>query len=611
MLDEAVRLQSPSSAFPKFSFGTARGFFDDLQKSVDRGEVKPPVWDDELYLEYHRGCYTTQSETKKQIRSDEELLQTAEKFAALSFLARRPYPQREFEETWKKVLFDHFHDIMPGSGVAVNYLDALRNLREAGLEGEKILRGSLEDIAARVNTQGPGVPVAIFNPLSWERTGAVVLEAPWSGPGGRLEARDSAGRLLPSQVISADADARRVRLLVQVPRVPPLGYEVIRLAPAADARPAPSALKVSWPELENEFLRVRIDPQTGCVTSLVSKADGRETIAPGACGNLLQTFVDRPPRQDAWEIKFDEKFWDLKQPEEVKLVESGPARAVVRVRHKFQNSTFVQDIILSAGVPRVDVETRAEWHEHHVLLKVAVPVNVGTDFATFEIPYGTIRRPTTRNTPAERAKFEVPALRWGDLSDADHGLSLLNASKYGYDAKGNVIRLSLLRSATYPLAREDDPRGVTDQGTHEFTYALYPHRGDWKAGDTMRQGYELNYPLIPLTTQAHGGPLPARYSFARIEPGDVILAVVKKAEDEDALIFRFYEFAGERGQVRLQLPERAVGAFETNLMEGEERRLALGADGRELSIPTGPYEIKTVKVSFASGGGGRPPSSRR
>ncbi len=380
-----------------------------------------------------------------------------------------------------------------------------------------------------------------------------------------------------------------------VKNVPPVGYETIHLTSAAAARPTVTPLKVTGTAIENEFIRVKIDPQTGCVTSLVNKADGKESVAPGGCGNLLQTFVDRPAQQDAWEIKFDEQSWDLKQPDEVKLIESGPERAVVRIRNKFQSSTFSRDLVVRAGSPRIDVDTQVDWHENHILLKVGFPVNAQSDKATFEIPYGTIERPTTRNNSFEQAKFEVPALRWGDISNAAQGFSLLNASKYGYDAKGNVIRISLLRSPNMPAP---DNR-VADQGHHQMTYALYAHSGDWRAGNTMRQGYELNYPLIAMTAQPHSGALPARHAFARIEPGNVILTVMKKSEDTDGLIFRFYEFEGKAAQVKLDLPQKAVSAVETNLMEKREGAVKLAADSRSISLQTGPYEIRTVEVTFA------------
>jgi len=596
MLDELVRLKDNSSVFPKLSFSTSKAFFDDLQRGLDKGDFKPPVWNDELYLEYHRGCYTTQSETKKLIRQNEELLQNAEKFAAFSYLGQKTYPGTIFEESWKKLLFDHFHDIMPGSGIAVNYLDAANNLREVTFEGTKILNTALDDLTARVNTQGEGMPVVVYNPLSWDRTGSVEIEAQLPQPAKQIEVRDSQGQPLVSQLISIDGPTNRAKIRVEVKNVPSLGYEVLHVVPVANTRAVASTLKVDGTTIENEFLIVKIDPKTGCITSLINKADGKETLSSGSCGNLLQTFVDKPARQDAWEIKFDEQSWDLKQPEEVKVTETGPVRAVVHIKHKFQDSTFVQDISVYAGLPRVEVDMKVDWHEKHILLKVGVQPDVKTNVATYEIPYGTIQRPTTRNTPAEQAKFEVPAIRWGDLSDTNHGVSLLNGSKYGYDAKDNVIRLSLLRAATYP---GNGGECCTDQGFHEFTYGLFPHSGNWQTGGTMQQGYELNYPMFAIATSAHTGALPGKHSFARIEPGNVIMTVVKKAEDDDALIFRFYEFAGKQSLVKLQLPEKATGAFETNLMEKKERPLSLSLDDRELMIPTGPYEIKTVSVSFA------------
>lgn len=186
----------------------------------------------------------------------------------------------------------------------------------------------------------------------------------------------------------------------------------------------------------------------------------------------------------------------------------------------------------------------------------------------------------------------MPAQRWGDLSDSSHGFSLLNASKYGYDAKGNVIRLSLLRSPEWP-----DPHA--DEGFHEFTYALYPHAGDWKAAETERRGFELNYPLIPVTACAHQGVLPASHSFVRVEPGNVVLTAVKKAEDSDALVFRFFEFEGKSGEVRLHFPAAVQQATQVNLMEKQDTPLTLANGGRETTVTVHAHEIVTVKASFS------------
>jgi alpha-mannosidase len=233
---------------------------------------------------------------------------------------------------------------------------------------------------------------------------------------------------------------------------------------------------------------------------------------------------------------------------------------------------------------------RTEWNEKHILLKVAFPVSVHSSKATYEIPFGSIARPTTRTTPEEQSQFEVPAQYWADLSDAQHGLSLLNDSKYGYDAKGNVLRLSLLRSPTWP-----DPHA--DEGHHEFTYSLYPHAGTWREADTVRRGYELNYKLTVVQVQNHGGTLPPVHSFVGVSPGNVVLTAMKWAEDDDAMILRFYEWAGKEADVKVELPAGARSASETNLIEQPTGDLAIAAGN--ITVHTKPYEIKTVKVRLA------------
>lgn len=616
MLDHAVELMAPSSVFSKLEFSFARDFFNDLEKKLPTMQV--PTWDGELYFAYHRGVFTTQAETKRRIRQAEETVLNAEKFASLAALYGRPYPQDGMELTWKNLLFDHFHDIMPGSGIAVNYLDAKRNLEDVDRAANDVTRGSLREIAAHVNTQGKevptarlrevsphaegeGVPIVIFNSQSWPRTETTEVEAQLPGPATQIQVVDSAGKPADAQVLHLDPETHRVRLLL-LARTPALGYQTYFVRTANSAPAVHSMLKATADTLENEYIRVKIDPQTGCMTSLFDKRSGTDALAPAetdtggpkdrTCGNLLQTFVDKPKQWDAWNIDadFEDKHWDLDKADEVKLIESGPLRAIIEIKNHFQNSTFVRDVTLYAGVPRVDVKMQADWHEKHILLKVAFPVSAHSDKATFEIPFGSIERPTTRNTPAEKAQFEVPAQRWADISDDKHGFSLLNDCKYGYDSKGNVLRLSLLRSPEWP-----DPHA--DEGHHEFTYSLYPHGGGWKEAMTIRQGYDLNYKLISVPVQKHEGALPPEHSFVQLQGENVILTAVKKAEDDDGIILRFYEWAGKDSEVTLKLPPGAHSAAETNLMEKQIADLPV--HGNNVSVHAKPYEIKTIKVQFA------------
>jgi alpha-mannosidase len=613
MLDEADRLRDPETVFPKIEFSTAKEFFADLDRELPN--LKVPTWKDELYFEYHRGVYTSQADTKQRIRRDEELMLDAEKYASLASLFGHPYAQDQFELAWKNLLFDHFHDVMPGSGIAVNYLDAKRNLEDVARSANEITDGAIDEILAHINTQAgsvPGdvVPLVVFNSLSWPRTEIVEAEVQLPGPTSGVEVVDGEGRPVTHQPLEMDTATNRARILIAAD-APALGYKTYFVRAAANAahsapRPA-NVVTANDNTMENGAVRVVIDPQTGCITSLFDFRNHTEALAASetdsggptthVCGNLLQAFTDKPKRWDAWNIDsdFEKQHWDLDKADEVKLIESGPLRAVIRVKKHFQNSTFVQDITIYAGVPRVDVKMQVDWHEKHILLKVAFPLSAHSDKATFEIPYGSIERPTTRNTPAEQAKFEVPAQRSADLSDSKsadtkHGFSLLNDSKYGYDVKGNVLRLSLLRSPEWP-----DPHA--DEGHHEFTYSMYPHAGTWRDAQTVRRGYELNYPLISRQAQKHAGVLSDELSFVRIDADNVVVTALKKSEDDESLVLRFYEWAGKETDVRIQLPSGAQSATETDLMERSTADLPVRS--KTVMVHTNPYEIKTVKIRVA------------
>jgi alpha-mannosidase len=275
----------------------------------------------------------------------------------------------------------------------------------------------------------------------------------------------------------------------------------------------------------------------------------------------------------------------------VQLIETGPLRAVIRVSRQWQSSKFVQDITLYANSDHVEVANDIDWHETHVLLKAAFPLAASSNKATYEIPYGTIERPTTRNNSWEQAKFEVPALRWADLGDDKHGFSLINESKYGYDCRGNVLRLSLLRSAIWP-----DPNA--DKGRHQFSYALYPHGGDWKAALTVRHGYEYNYKLQAMQVESHGGRLPASHSFVQVEPENLVLTALKKAEDGDGLILRFYEWAGKKTDAQIEVPAGATSATSTNLMEKPEGPALQITESNRISVPVTPYSINTIRIDY-------------
>ena len=336
MLDNAAQLMSPNVVYPKFEFGTAQGFFDDLQKKLPSMTV--PTWKDELYFEYHRGVFTTQAETKRRIRRNEEAMLNAEKFSSVAMLYGRPYPQEELNQAWKNLLFDHFHDIMPGSGIAVNYLEAKRNLEDVNRVATEATQGALGDITARINTQGTGAPVIVFNSLSWPQTEVIETEAQLPAPAKQIEVVDAAGKPVQAQLLSIDPQTHRVHFLL-LASTPAFGYQTYFVRAATKPTSISHPVKASADSLENEFIRVKVDPQTGCMTSLFDKRTNTEALAPAEtdsggpkdriCGNLLQAFVDKPKRWDAWNIDadFENQRTDLMKADEVKLIENGPMRA--------------------------------------------------------------------------------------------------------------------------------------------------------------------------------------------------------------------------------------------------------------------------------------------
>jgi alpha-mannosidase len=578
---------------PKIDFGIAQTYFSSVEKqlapdspewnyqSIAKGFTAPPevpgkvaipTWKSELYFEYHRGVMTTQANHKRNMRESSIETLNAEKWASLAWLDGNKYPTQELTEDWKKVLFNQFHDLAAGSGIGIIYKDAQKDYDVVRWSTNEISTGALGTLDERVNTSGNGVPVIVYNPLGWERSGDI-----------RVHVQDKTGQ-------ASDVN-------LHVSNVPPLGYKVVwtgsenkGAAKGSDLHEEANALTLS-----NQSLRVTVDKSTGCIAGLSDKRSGFETLAKGGCGNQLQFFKDTPKEYDAWNIDpgtLDVAPTTIAKADSVESITDAYGQPAIRVTSHWLNSKFVQTISLKNDM--VDVENDIDWHETHILLKAAFPVAATDPFATYEIPYGTIERPTTRENSWEKAQFEVPAQQWADLGNGKHGLSVINESKFGYDAVGNLLRLTLLRSPTWP-----DPEA--DRGHHHFHYALYPHDGTWKDALTVRHGFEYNYPLTAVVTTAHAGTLPTEHSFASVAPENVVLTAVKKAEDAKGLIFRAYEWAGRDSTVEFHVPPGATGATVTNMMETPEGS-PLEVAGDIVKAPIHPYEILTIRVDYPNGG---------
>ncbi len=630
VLDEGSHWSAPDHITPKIEFGTAQSYFTALEKQIApdspvwdyqsiakgytppppvAGKVNIPTWKSELYFEYHRGVMTTQAHHKQNMREAEERMLDTEKWASFAWLSGREYPAKELTEDWKKVLFNQFHDLAAGSGIGDIYKDAQRDYDVVRWSTNEISSAAFESVIDQIDTHlkrlNNAQSVVVFNPLGWQRDGTVHLSIPVEGEQeGRTFLVIGNNEIANVDHLNWNSTAHRAEIDFRVHHLPAMGYATYHIGPATEVAAKQAVVppmsqfgsSKSVLALQNRSVKLDVDAVTGCITSLIESKSETEQIDRGKCGNQLQFFKDTPKDYDAWNVDpgtFDVSPMTIDKADSVELVGSD----TIRITRHWQNSKFLQMIRLDGD--QIDIDNEIDWHESHVLLKAAFPLAASGPFATYEIPYGTIDRPTTRNNSWEKAQFEVEALRWADLSGpgADgkiHGLSVLNQTKYGYDAVGNTLRLTLLRSPKWPDAE-------ADMGHHHFHYALYPHAGTWKEALTVRKGYEYNYPLTAVVTTAHPGTLPPSHSFASVSPENVVLTAVKKAEDANGLIFRVYEWAGKETTAEFHVPPGATSATVTNLMETPEGA-PLAVTGDVVKAPIHPYEILTIRVDYPNGG---------
>ncbi|WP_239651629.1 alpha-mannosidase [Neosynechococcus sphagnicola] len=551
MLETAQRWQL-SSCFPTLSFTTASDYLQSLRQSA----TDFPVWDDELYLEFHRGCYTTHADQKRWNRHCEGLLYQAELFASLaSWLTGADYPKTALEKAWKQMLFNQFHDILPGSSIPQVFEETNQTWQQIHQVGSAILEASFGAIAAEIDVSNlphaDAQPVVVFNSLNWERTAVVAMPLPNAASSWQIY--DPAGQLVPCQ---RTAD----HLLFLAQGVPGAGYQSYWLCPTATNAPTPAP--PSGFTLENDWLRVIIDPQTGEISSLWDHRVQREILRDH--GNQLQAFQDQGQYWDAWNIDPNYAQHPLPPPQlqAIRWLESGSLQQRLQVVRQLGQSTFWQDYILETGSGVLQIQTTVDWQEQHVLVKAAFPLAMAADSITYETPCGAIQRPTRPSAPREAAQWEVPALRWADLGTSDYGISLLNNAKYGYDSQSDQLRLTLLRSPTWP-----DPEA--DQGLHQFTYALYPHTGSWQRAQTVQRGYELNQPLqvraYPVREASATGQLPCRSQLLHLQAENLVLIACKQAEaNPQQWIVRCYETQGAMAQFQMEsdLPLEIIQAVD-------------------------------------------------
>lgn len=554
---------------PNVKISTAREYFQKLHDTVEHTDQYIHTWDGELYLEYHRGTYTSQGYNKRMNRKMELLYRRTEWLTVMDALAAgsmEKAQQEQLTKGWKHILTNQFHDIIPGSSIHEVYEDAREDYKFI----EKTARSVEQQACQNLFVQKENT-YTVVNASGWNLNEIVTLQGEAEGI-----YRDADGNELVSQKGHGVT-------YVEVRDVPAMGTKTIVFEAAKQDMPN-SVFTVNGREIETPYYQISLN-QYGQIAKLYDKTYSRDVLPQGQRGNVLQVFEDKPLDNDAWDIDifYQEKMREIVQLTVFEITQTGPLRLTVHMEWKYMNSYIRQDMILYSTSRRIDFKTDVDFHEQHQLLKAAFPADVRTTYGTFDVQYGNVRRPNHWNTSWDMAKFETVAHRWADLSERGYGVSLLNDCKYGHDIKDNVMRISLLRAGT-------NPDYLQDQGEHVFTYSLLPHKGDFVEGRTVQEAFALNQPMLAVNGQS----ALSYDSFLSFDNDQIELDAVKKSEDGRYLVIRFHEFAGSRQQVTVKtgfswkawaecdLRERAVTAFASD----------------EICVELHAYEIKTILLEI-------------
>jgi alpha-mannosidase len=561
MLETSKRMEKGIRGIPKVRQEFAGNYFEELEERVE-GNKSLPVWEGELYFEYHRGTYTSMGRNKRSNRRCEQLLMDAELLEVLTGTSEK----EEMDKIWRTVLLNQFHDILPGSSIAEVYEVTKKEYAE-------IESRLAEMIAEKLNLlmDGGQDKISVFNTLGFDRNDVVSL-----GDCHAAALTDESGKIYPVQETAQGAVA-------YITDIPAKGGKTLQLLDTV--KEEASRIQITENGIETPFYRISID-ENGLFTSIYDKECDREVLKAGEKGNLLRMYEDKPMHYDCWDIDmyYSEKYWDAEKADKIQWTEEGPVRATLEIQRTISNSVIKQKIHFYADSRRIDFSTWVDWKEHQHLLKVHFPVNIHSDEATFEVQFGNLKRKIHGNTSWDEARFESCGQKWMDISEGHYGVSLLNDCKYGYSAKDSNIALTLIKSGI-------DPNKTADQEEHVFTYALYPHKEMWSAAGTVQEAYKLNQPAYATKGELKN----TGKSFISTDKDNIIIETVKPAENGDGMIVRLYDCENSLTKATLTFAEGMLESVEEcNLME--EKEADIEACGNSFTVSVKPYEIKTYRV---------------
>ena len=547
MLETQRRLSKGIPGMPVTKPSSLSDFLDKTKEEFDEGcknLKRTPKWVGELYLEYHRGTYTSIAKNKRNNRKCEFLLGEAEALSYTDLLFGGTYDAEGLYSRWNKVLHNQFHDIIPGSSIKSVYDGTDEDYAEIYKYLDTLFKEKLSKIKENIATDGG---VLVYNPSGFERKGAVCLD------GETVELTES---------------------------IPAFGWSVVKNFNNK------SAVNIDGLTAENKFYKLTLD-KSGRIVSLFDKSAGRQMFKEGAFGNELQVFEDYPKVYDNWEITdyYKQKMWVLDEDAEISPITDG-SRAGFSVKKNYMNCVISQNIWLYTDVNRVDFDTEIDWNLHHQLLKVSFPLDVLVKNATYEIQFGHTERPVHQNTSWDAAKFETCAHKWVDMADNNYGVALLNDCKYGYSTEGNTIKLTMLKCGTYPNKE-------ADIGKHTFTYSLMGHIGSFREAGVINEAYALNQPMYAEKTDKQNGVMKESFSLVSTDSKNVIIETVKKAENGDSMIVRMYEAFDCRTTAEIKVAEGFSKAYLCDLLENEISELEL--KDNKVKLPLSNFEIITLK----------------
>jgi len=547
MLETQRRLAKGLPGMPVSCISSLEDYLKSTREEFDAAAEKlkrSPKWTGELYLEFHRGTYTSMAKNKRNNRKSEFALQKAELLSYTDLLYGGSYDAEGIYHNWNLALHDQFHDIIPGSSIKEVYDGTDEDYREIFEFTDELAKEKLGNIAKLINTDGG---ILVYNSTGMPQKGAVSFE------GETFELYEE---------------------------IPAFGWKVVK-----DLRREPE-VKIDGLNLENKYYRLSFD-KCGRIISLYDKESGREVFKKGELGNEFQMFEDYPRQYDNWEITeyYKSKKWVLDSEAEIIPVSDG-SRKGFKISRSYMHSGISQNIWLYSDSRRIDFETEVDWREHHQIFKIAFPFDIHANTAKYEIQFGHLDRPISQNTDWEQAKYECCGHKWVDISEYGYGVALLNDCKYGHSTEGSTLKLTVLKCGTYPNAE-------ADIGIHKFTYSLLPHKGDILEGEVIREAYLLNQPLSAQSIGTSQGTLPECYSLAQVSGERIVAETVKKSENGDDMILRMYEAYNSRENFTVKVPEGFKKAYLCDLMENETKELEF--KNNEVKLEASNFEIISLK----------------